>query len=333
MKAKRMQKPIAKLARRRGSARCRIQVANGEREAPAVFRQRRRMGQPEMDQSGAGKVEHGEPIEGRAEPEVIGEAGGEEPAEEVARDVAGDVGREGAGRVHGVAMLAEIGEGEREGRGHAQPLRDPQQREGRKVRRRGEERGRNREQSETRQDAAAPVDAAAEIGDRKSGDRHAEGAGVDGKAHRGRRHPVGPGEGRQDRLRAEEVDHRQEGDEADEEGARERAASAVRRRQRGHRSGVAHVHCGSSVAVVPKERRPREAGVLDGRGASPAHIVCSSSCLSSWKRSAESSTAALLQLFFHQCWTPSFSIETSPALCSIGTAQLLAYSWIWPETT
>ena len=39
-----------------------------------------------------------------------------------------------------------------------------------------------------------------------------------------------------------------------------------------------------------------------------------------------------LALFFHQCWTPSFSIETSPALCSIGTAQLLAYSWIWPET-
>ena len=50
------------------------------------------------------------------------------------------------------------------------------------------------------------------------------------------------------------------------------------------------------VAVVPKERRPREAGVLDGRGASPAHIVCSSSCLSSWKRSAESSTAAVLPI-------------------------------------
>ena len=118
-----------------------------------------------MDQNDAGKVEHGEPIEGRPEPKMVGESGGEEPAEEVARDVAGDVGREGAGRVHGVAMLAEIGEGQREGRGHAKPLRDPQQREGRKIRRPCEERGRNREQRETRQDAAAPVDAAAEIGD------------------------------------------------------------------------------------------------------------------------------------------------------------------------
>ena len=50
---------------------------------------------------------------------MVGESGGEEPAEEIARDVAGDVGRKGAGRVHGVAMLAEIGEREREGRGHA----------------------------------------------------------------------------------------------------------------------------------------------------------------------------------------------------------------------
>src|SRR5215218_4260704 len=74
-----------------------------------------------MNQNGAGKVEHGEPIKGRAEPEMIGEAGGEEPAEEIARYIAGDIGREGAGRVHGAAMLAQIGEGEREGRGHASP--------------------------------------------------------------------------------------------------------------------------------------------------------------------------------------------------------------------
>src|SRR5829696_7275938 len=103
MKAKRMQKPIAKLARRRRSARCRIQVANGDWEVPTSSGSRR-VGQPEMDQNGAGKVEHGEPIKGRAEPEMIGEAGGEEPAEEIAGDVAGDIGREGAGRVHGAAM-------------------------------------------------------------------------------------------------------------------------------------------------------------------------------------------------------------------------------------
>ena len=55
-------------------------------------------------------------------------------------------------------MLAEICEGQREGRGHAQPLRDAQRREDGEVRRDGEERRRQRQQGQGDEDAAPPVD-------------------------------------------------------------------------------------------------------------------------------------------------------------------------------
>ncbi len=48
-------------------------------------------------------------------------------------------------------------------------------------------------------------------------------------------------------------------------------------------------------------------------------------------RSAESSTTVLSPVFFHQCETSLVSATTSPALCTIGTAQLLAYSLISPS--
>ena len=48
----------------------------------------------------------------------------------------------------------------------------------------------------------------------------------------------------------------------------------------------------------------------------------------SLSRSAESSTTVLSPRFFHQCEMPLVSATTSPALCTIGTAQLLAYSSI-----
>ena len=53
--------------------------------------------------------------------------------------------------------------------------------------------------------------------------------------------------------------------------------------------------------------------------------------LGSFSRSAESSTTFLSPIFFHQCETSFVSATTSPALCTIGTAQLLAYSSISPS--
>ena len=41
----------------------------------------------------------------------------------------------------------------------------------------------------------------------------------------------------------------------------------------------------------------------------------------SFSRSAESSTTVLSPRFFHQCETSGVSATTSPALCTIGTAQ------------
>ena len=59
------------------------------------------------------------------------------------------------------------------------------------------------------------VDALAEQGDHQAGDRHAHGAGIDGKAHRRRRDVVGARQRRKDRLRREQVDDRQKGGQAD----------------------------------------------------------------------------------------------------------------------
>ncbi len=50
-----------------------------------------------------------------------------------------------------------------------------------------EQRGRDGKQDEADQDPRPAVDLAAEIADREAGKRHAQGAGIDGKAHgRGR---------------------------------------------------------------------------------------------------------------------------------------------------
>src|SRR6266699_463973 len=51
----------------------------------------------------------------------------------------------------------------------------------------------------------------------------------------------------------------------------------------------------------------------------------------SCRRSAESKTTVLSPLFFHQCEVVWISRATSPALCKIGTAHVLAYSTISPS--
>src|SRR5439155_25590613 len=63
-----------------------------------------------------------------------------------------------------------------------------------------------------------------------------------------------------------------------------------------------------------------------------SYIVCSSIFFCAGKRSPEINTAGALQVFWHQCEVPFFSGATSPVLCTMGTAQLLAYSVTSPET-
>ena len=71
-------------------------------------------------------------------------------------------------------------------------------------------------------DAEPAIDPVAEEGDGEPGDRHAERAGVDRNAHRRGAHPVGLHQRRQDRLRREQVDDGQEGDQPDHYIARQR---------------------------------------------------------------------------------------------------------------
>ena len=53
---------------------------------------------------------------------MVGDGRGNQPPDQVARDIAGDIGGKRAAGVHRAALLAEIGERQREGRRHAQPL-------------------------------------------------------------------------------------------------------------------------------------------------------------------------------------------------------------------
>ena len=124
-------------------------------------------------------------------------------------------------------MLAEISEREGEGRGHAQALRHPQDREGGEVGCVGEKRRRHREHDQADEDPDAPVDVPAEITDREARDRHADRAGIDGNAHGGGRDAVMAGEGREDRLGGEQVDDGEEGRGGDDDEAQERGGGAL----------------------------------------------------------------------------------------------------------
>ena len=88
---------------------------------------------------------------------------------------------------------------------------------------------------------------------------------------------------------------------------------------------------------APEKRADANAGALThGRRtpnrASCLHIMCSSFFISAGNRSTEMSTTGDVPVFCHQCCVPFFSGATSPALCMIGAAQLLAYSTTSPET-
>ena len=80
-----------------------------------------------------------------------------------------------------------------------------------------EQRGRDGEQDEADQDAFPAIDLATEIADGQTGKGHAQGAGIDGKAHLRRRHAVMLGQRGKDGLRGEQIDDREEGGQRDDE--------------------------------------------------------------------------------------------------------------------
>ena len=89
-----------------------------------------------------------------------------------------------------------------------------------------EQRGRDGEHDEADQDAFAAVDLAAEIADGEAGKRHAERAGIDGKAHGAGADAVMRGQRGKDGLRREQIDDGEESRKRDDEEA-ERGAGGV----------------------------------------------------------------------------------------------------------
>ena len=116
---------------------------------------------------------------------------------------------------------------------------DAEQREYRKIWRAREQRGRDRQDRQADQDAEPAIDFPAEDRDTEPGDRHAERAGIDRGAHRRRADAVGPRQGRQDRLGGEQIDHRQERGQRDDEEARERVKDQLLQQLTGSENLVA----------------------------------------------------------------------------------------------
>ena len=152
---------------------------------------RRGLRDGEVDEHRAGEIERREEIEVRGKAQVVGDRGRNQAADEIAGDIAGDIGGEGATGVGCAAFLAEISQRERKGGRHAKALHDPQHSECGQIRRNREQRGRDREDRQTDQNAKPAVDALAEQGDDQSGNCHAHGARIDGKAHGRRRDAIG----------------------------------------------------------------------------------------------------------------------------------------------
>ena len=217
-----MQKPMAKAERSAGLRQCPIVAANGD---CAVRHRVHRLDalDGEVDQHRAGKIEQREEVEVRGQSERIDQCGRHQPPDQIAGDVAGDIGGERAACIHRTALLAEIGQRQRKRRGHAEALRDAQDREHGEIGGARQQRGGDREQDQADENAEPAVDMRAQEADHEPRDRHAHGARIDRKAHRGGGHVVMPGQRGKDRLRGEQIDHGQERREADDEGPQHHA--------------------------------------------------------------------------------------------------------------
>src|SRR5262249_38309449 len=120
------------------------------------------------------------------------------------------------------------------------------------------------------------------------------------------------------RRRRKQVDDRQKGRRSDHDRAQQHAGRVflcLAQTQSG--CCIAHDECFA-------ECDGRHAYLGEGTG----HILWS---LLSWSTSPTNRTTVLLPGFCHQCAVPLVSGLMSPALCTIGSAQLLAYSMISPS--
>ena len=213
---------------------------------------------------------------------MVGDPSGDQAADQIARDIAGDVSGERAAGVHGAALLAQIGEHEGEGGRHAQSLRDPQRREDGQVGRDRQQRRRDRQQCQAHQDAQAAIDALRKQGNRETGHRHTHCAGIDREAHGRRRHIVGAGERRQDRLRREQVDHREKGRQSDHDRAQQHSGGvAVHVHRRRIHDGCSLRHDDSfdseEEGLTPRsgfEHRGVTNGLSDANTSSPGVVTC-----------------------------------------------------------
>ena len=178
------------------------------------------------------------------------------------------------------------------------------------------------------------IDAPAEVRDRQARDRHAHRARVHRESHRGRRHVVGAGERRQDRLRREEIDHREKRGDADDERTQQRAGRvAVRGRMRGGEFVAGADHDRSDPVAVRRRtrRRPSKPPASRHNGFPPLHHVVVH--LGVYREQVDGNqhrrrVAGVLPPVRRALLLG----RDSPALCTIGTAQLLAYSTTSPET-
>ncbi len=168
------------------------------------------------DEGRTDKIERGEAQEVAFDAHAICQRRGKHAAEEIARHVARHIGSERPGSPLGRQVLPEIGDGECEGCRHEDALCHAKKREEGDGIGEGEHGRRHGERSQADPDAASPVDRSAEERNGNAGDGHAEGAGVDGEAHRPPAHLELRYQRRQDGLRGEEVDQCQEGDEPDD---------------------------------------------------------------------------------------------------------------------
>jgi hypothetical protein len=164
---------------------------------------------------------------------------------------------------------------------------------------------------------------------------HAECARVNGQPHRGGRNAIGAREQGKNGLRGEKIDKGEKGDVPDQEAAGENANDDCSSPPLGLALTASALRAFDTWALLIFVDEKRQlGGPATRRGAKGSslwdvHILWS---FLSCSTSAERSVTAEWPVFFHQCDVSLVSRATSPVLCTIGTAQLLAYSVIVPWT-
>ncbi len=161
---------------------------------------------------------------------------------------------------------------------------------------------------------------------------HAECAGIDGEAHRRPADAELLDQRRQDRLRGEEIDERQEGDQRDD------AEAGAVGRDHAERRSARTVRCWSWTCLRGWSTFP--AAIGRERLAMLGRVGARRGLTSCGRRHCRRQDVGGVEHGRRSCRCSSTNAparrtrrSTSPALCSIGTLQVLLYSVIEPSTT